>query len=80
MFYEIKENKNNVKNNTVKNIRESHRSDWEMARPNHAKIQSVIDKFELNAETVLNDLLSYLPDDALSGFAKDMEHDYCDEE
>ncbi len=75
MIRKVNENKS-----SIKNIRESNVSDWALARPNHAKIQSIIDKYELNPETVLNDLLGYMPDDKLGGFAKDLASDYADDE
>lgn len=75
MIRKINENKS-----AIKNVRESHASDWALARPNHAKIQSIIDKYELNPETVLNDLLSYMADPDLAGFAKDLKSDYADDE
>lgn len=76
MIREIKENKVDTK--TKMCIKEA--TDFELARPNHNKILSIIDRYELHPETILKDLLSYLPDDHLAGFAKDMESDYCDEE
>lgn len=85
MFYEVKENKQSItkkSTSAIKNIRESNlsASEHQSARPNHHKIQSIIDRYELNPETVLNDMLAYFPDSVLADFAADMEHDYCDEE
>ena len=85
MFYEVKENKQTVNRKStsaIKNIRESNLSDaeYQQARPNHHKIQSIIDRYELNPETVLKDMLAYFPDSTLAEFAADMEHDYCDDE
>lgn len=80
MIREIKENKVDAK--TRKRIRESNVSaaDLQRARPNHHKIQSIIDRYELNPETVLNDMLAYFPDSTLAEFAADMQHDYCDDD
>ena len=59
-------------------IKEAYKSNYELARPNEAAIQRLLDNDLVSAETLLSEILGYVPDDALEGFLE--ANGYDDEE
>lgn len=49
-------------------VKEAYKSNYELARPNEAAIQRLLDNGLVSAETLLSEILGYVPDDALEGF------------
>ena len=49
-------------------VKEAYKSNYELARPNEAAIQRLLDNDLVSAETLLSEILGYVPDDALEGF------------
>lgn len=71
---------NNQSKSKIKNVRENYTDNFKLARPNHSRIQKLIDKYELDAESLLGEILSWFPDNQLKDLADDLEHDYADDE
>ena len=71
---------NNQSKSKNKNVRENYTDNFERVRPNHSRIQKLIDKYKLNAESLLGEILSWFPDNQLKDLADDLEHDYTDDE
>ena len=59
-------------------VKEAYKSNYELARPNEAAIQRLLDNDLVSAETLLSEILGYVPDDALEGFLE--ANGYDDEE
>ena len=68
---------NNQSKSKVKNVRENYTDNFRLARPNHSRIQNLIDRYEIDSETLLSEILSWFPDNQLAGLADDLEHDYA---
>ena len=68
--------KANESTSRLKNIKEDAKDDFNLARPNHSKLLKILDNLEISADTILNALLSYVPDPTLKDFTDEFVNEY----